>query len=236
MFDIIHSHASLVLEKPVMPSAVVTTEGLILVSVLDGGVEKVQPSAGVSGEKVVGYSVSDNQTITSVPVVEEHTVPASGTLSFTLDHLPMGSFGASTVSAYDGTTMLTEAAVGSESTDKYSVDYTTGLVTMGSTYAGKTIKVIYRRAVTVMEAQMLFHQRNINNTSGAVFNQVGVGCGVGELFTAEYDTTADWSGTTREVKSGPDGKLTIGGNGSVVGTLIQVPSAENSFVGIHFVL
>lgn len=236
MFDLVKSYARTVLEKQVATGQTVTKEGLVLVSVLDSGIEKVRLSQGNSTERPVGFSTSDNQTIDSLPKAETKVVPASpGPYTVTLAKAPMGAFGSSTVSvqASNGS-LLTEVASG-PATGEFSVNYTTGVITFNSAQAGLTYLIGYRAALTVAEARQLFYQRNINNTAGAIFNQVGLMTGEGEMYTYEYDTAANWSGTSdRQVRTAANGLITIGGSNAIVGLLIKSPTSDDASVGVKF--
>jgi hypothetical protein len=87
--------------------------------------------------------------------------------------------------------------------------------------------------LTVAEARLKFFQRNINNEAGALFGQVGVGHGHGEIFTDQFDAAEDWA-TASDPSSGAAGQVVEGGSGSNLGRVISVPNVNNPLLGLNF--
>jgi hypothetical protein len=242
-YDLKRSHFSLTLQKDVASGQVVDREGVLLRSVLEGGNEKVQKADAVAATYALGgFAISDNETIGIIPVVEDLTIPAApGPFTVQLSRTslvgtaPNSSVRVQLVGGAD----LTEVA-GAPAAAQFQPTVATGVLTFNTAQAGAAIRVWYRANLTVAESRLMFFQRNINNDAGAIFNTVAVGGGVGEIFTAEYDTNVDWStaipGSTGVITSGPDGILTIGGAGTPLpgGKVVHVPDVDQPYLGVAF--
>lgn len=231
MLDLSRCITSLILEKPVATGSVCDVEGAALVSVLEGGVEKVKPSTGAAGEKFVGFCMVRSQSIEYVPVVEEGSVPASAPYTLQLKH---GAIVSGEIRVYDATdaTDLTEGDPGTDA-NAFSVDYSTGLVTFNAAKAEHDVVIYYRYSPTVAEVKAMYFEEAIGTNAGAVWNRTAVIVPPCEIYTTEYDVTVDWSNAT-EIRLGPNGRLTTGGSGTVItgARVISVPTVENPYLGI----
>jgi hypothetical protein len=239
-YDLMKTHFSLSLQKDVAAGQVVDREGVVLRSVLEGGVEKVQKAdAGANDYAIAGFAVSDNETIGIMPFVESLTIPAAAPYEVQLSHTslvgtaPNSSVRVERVAA--GTDLTEVAAAPADG--QFLPDVATGKLTFHSAQAGLAITVWYRANLTVAESRQRYFQRSVNNEAGALFNTVVVGSGTGEVWTAEYDTNVDWSGVAAgAITTGADGILTTGGAGTAIpgGKVIHVPDVDNAMLGIAF--
>jgi hypothetical protein len=241
-YDLKRSHFSLILEKKVATGSVVTEEGVLLVASLDAttGEEVVDLSAGAANEVVAGFAIRDNADNATTSTVEEGTVPSSGTLEIQLDN---NNLVASTPT--DGSTSqlrvvastsgaLTLVDGSTPSAGQVANEPVTGLLTFNTAQSGEDVEMTYRYNLTVAESRLKFFQRNINNESGALFGQTGVGQGHGEVFTDQFDAQLDWSAGTA-ITSGASGQLVQGGSGTVLDArVISVPNVNNPLLGIAF--
>lgn len=244
MYDLKRTHFSLSLQKGVAAGQVIEREGVCLRSILEAGEEKVQKADGsASTYGISGFAVSDNEDIGVIPAVEDLTVPASPgpyTVDLKRNNL-VGTAPNSSVRVLDVTASadLTESN-SSPASGEFQPDVSTGILTFHVDEAGHSLRVYYRANLTVAESRQIYFQRNINNAAGAFYNTVVVGMGVGEIYTAEYDTDVDWStgfpAAANPILSGPDGILTIGGGGTAIpgGKVVHVPDPDNPFLGIAF--
>lgn len=206
------------IERPVAAGFQITAEGQALVMDLANG--GVRPSAGVAGEKFVGFAIATQINPEFTAWKESVVVDADG--KATLSAKPVASTAlvknaaTGAVIAIDGTTVTLSANVIS------------GLT------AGITVDVIYTRALTVTEAKAL--QGDIL-PGGAAANAIGA-VGViydGDVYTDQFDTSVDWAAATA-VKLGADGKLTTTGSGVTLTnvTIVALPGdGGQSFLGLH---
>lgn len=234
-YDLKRSHFSVILERIVTAGLTITEEGQVLVAVLDAstGTETVAAAAGAGGEIVVGFSIRDNADNATTSSVEDHVIPAATPFVFTLDNNDLIATQIRIVGSTTG--VLTEGDPGANA-DEFSVADDTGIVTVNSATAGETATVTYRYNLSVAEARLLFFQRNINNEAGALFGQVGVGHGHGEIFTDQFDALIDWSGVAAgAIRSAAAGTITEGGGGGILDArVISVPNVDNPLLGISF--
>lgn len=212
-------------ELPVYPGSVVVAEGQVLVSKSGTAGNGVEPTGSSnSGQTVVGFAVSDMLSITSFPKLEEFVVTGGAGSTTVLQRTPQAS---SYVLYADGVA-LTE-----------TTDYTLAskTVTWVNSQANKTVRFVYRFAPTTVEAQALQGDIRPGGAPGSLLNQVGVAKS-GVIYTSEYDTAIDWTAANPAIKTGANGRVTVGGGGLAVrGWIVQAPNAggpDGAFLGIEF--
>jgi len=240
MFNFRDSHTSLERTKTVATGSTVTAEGVVLVGVLENGVEVAKMATGAASEKVLGFAKLDNETLTFGAKVEEVTIPATSPYTVTLSH---GSLQGSGPSSYSvrvdnaGSDMTQDGSIGHPATTEFKVsDAAAGELTFNSAQAGDTVTVYYRYDLTAVEAtQVLPGVRSINNGGSAALGQVTVMGGVGEVYTHEYDVTADFS--TGTLKTLANGVVTMGGSGTDLAALgwvvIKLPDTNDPALGLR---
>lgn len=242
-YDLKRTHFSLQLERKVTTGSVVTEEGVLLMAVLDAatGQETVQLSAGASTDVIAGFAVRDNADNATTSVVETGTIPASGTLQIQLSHTNLvastpGDGSTAQLRVVASTTgLLTKVDGASPSAGEVGCEPVTGLLTFNAAQAGQTVVLTYRYNLTVAQARQVFYQRNINNQAGALFGQVSVGMGHGEIYTDQFDATADWSALGVSIRAGANGQLKASGSGPVLDArVISIPNVNNALLGIAF--
>lgn len=235
MFDLIKTHFSLTLEKQVATAQTVNPEGVLLTSLLESGEERVAMTAGGGADVPCGFAISDNQTISTDVAVEEIVVPATAPYIVQMEHTALyGTIPNAEIRAYDvaGATDLTQSA-GAPGAGDFQPSVT-NLLTFNIAEAGKSVTVYYRYSLTVAEAVQKYYDRSVNNQASAIFNQVGVGGGTGEIYTSEFVMSEDWSGGGT-IYSGAAGKVTLTAGGADMSTqlrVIHVPSVEDPFLGL----
>jgi hypothetical protein len=242
-YDLKRSHFSVILERAVATGETITEEGQLLIATLDAstGTEVVQEAAGGASEIVCGWAIRDNADNSTTSVVENGTIPATGTLTIQLSN---NNLVASTpgdgstsqmrvVASSTGALTLVDAA--SPASGQCANEPATGLLTFHGDEAGQTVVVTYRYNLTVAEARLSFFQRNINNEAGALFGQVGCGHGHGEIYTDMFDATVDWSAAGVIPESAAGGTVSSGGSGaSIDARVISVPNVNNPLLGLAF--
>ena len=242
-YDLKRSHFSVILERKVITGGTITEEGQLLVATLDASTgEEVVAACTATGSLVVaGWSIRDNADNSTTSVVEEATIPASGTLTVQLSNNNLvastpgdGSTSSMRVVA-SSTGALTLVDAASPASGQCANEPATGLLTFHADEAGQTIVVTYRYNLTVAEARLSFFQRNINNEAGALFGQVGCGHGHGEIFTDQYDATVNWGAAAVVPETGAAGTVTNGGSGTTLDArVISVPNVNNPLLGLAF--
>lgn len=213
-------------EKPVLSGFEVNQEGLLLVGVLENGIEKVRPCDDVANEKIVGFS-----SLTRVPVDMEVlskkiTVPnaAPYTVDLGYHNLVAGQI------YIAGLTLGVAAAPG-----VYAIDIVTGILTFDVAQKGLTYTVFFKRNLTVEEYRAKYREGFIGNAASfQVYGTCGVYMGSGKMFTDRFDVSKDYS--TGVLTTGADGMITIGGAGTAIPncTVIATPTLDQPWLGVRF--
>lgn len=242
MMNFRDSHTSIERSKPIATGSSVPREGVVLVGVLEGGVEVVKPATGTgTDEVVVGFSKLDSESFTTDVHVEQITIPAvaddGGDFLVKLQH---GGITGSGATSYDirivlnGGSPMVQDASPDASGDFYVSDPLSGELAFHSADKGKTATVYYKRNLTAVEAQRVTPGvRSINNAAAAQLGTCTVKGGVGEIYTKEYDVNADFSTGTLTVMAG--GVLTMDGAGTDLSGMMRViklPDANDAHLGL----
>jgi len=213
--------------QPVATGKTVSEEGQGLVAVMEGGVEKVMPSAGLAGEVFVGFAMFRQKTFSTAAVVEDHIVPTAVPYVVELgkQNLILGQ-----VRAINIATGLPVVPASS--------DLAKGTLTFTVAESGLSIRVYYRYDLTVAESIQQFYEAPINHPDPNFFSQVGVGKGKGRVFTMYYDQAIDWSVAAIVPALANKGMITVGGVGPEIpnARVVQVPSPTDPYLGIEFLV
>ena len=216
------SHSNARLQKTVKTATVVSREGMVLARDYESGEEVVVTSAGTAGEDIVGFSMSDNETIDTTVRMESQVVPSASPYTVQLDK----------TTPVSGQTFITGQTIGNPANaNEYSVS-ATGLVTFHSGQAGVTHEIRYKYSLTVSEAKDMFYQRNINNVAGAELSTIAVMCGKGEIYTDQYDASKTF--TAGDVYAAASGLCTDDNTGTLIGKVIHYPTTSSPFLGVSF--
>lgn len=224
--------------QPVATGKTVSEEGQGLVAVMEGGVEKVKPSEGLAGEKVVGFAMFRQKTFATAAVVEDHIVPTAAPYVVELgkQHILLGQIRVLDVVA--GTDLAVAVAPPVIAAGEFLADLAHGTVSFNVAESGKTVRVFYRYELTVAEALQQFYEAPTNHPDPNFFSQVGVGKGKGRVFTMFYDQSVNWADATVVPALADKGMICDGGVGPVVpnARVVQVPSPSDPFLGIEFLV
>lgn len=236
-FDLKRTHASLRLARQLSAGTVVSQEGLLMCRVMEDGLEKVMFVASPAGtEHVVGFTMTADSQPDVTSQVEAVTVPASGTFELEIrnNNLVSGRVRVLDVVANTARTIdLTYTGTASSGTVK--VDLVNGKFKFNSADAGKAMQITYLYNLTLDQSKQLFGERFINNRGlHATFGEIELGCGIGELYTDEFDASQDYS-TGPVLTLGANGIITVGGSGPALNAVVvSVPSISNAKLGIRF--
>lgn len=201
-------------------------EGSALVSVLEDGMEKVKLSEGTSGEKLVGFAYGTWFVPSTMVMTAEATLTGEVDTVQLYPNCVAGSIKITGTSTFVAKT----SAAGVTAAGDYFLDAATGALTVKGA-ANEVIVIAYRRNLTVAEQQTLFGSHSINGNANSMFEQVTVWKGNGEIWTDQFDTSADWSEAT-VAYTGANGLITSDNTGCEAGRIIGKPSASNPFLGI----
>jgi hypothetical protein len=216
---------------------VISQEGVLLCSVLQNGVETASLVASPTGsEKVIGFAKTADSLPTATSYVDVVTVPASGSLIVGLSN---ANIQLNSVYALDQTTNTAYTVdytfAGTPSSGTVNVDITNGQLKFNVAQAGDTVQVTYIYQLTIPMAQQIFGQRFFNNQYlEAIYNQIEIGAGSGELYTDQFDTSQNYAAGS-PLTLGANGTITIGGSGPVLdAVVVSVPNENQPMLGIRF--
>jgi len=226
---------------PIVLGSTVSKVGQGLVSVLIGGEEHVQPSAGLAGETFAGFALFRQLSYSTAPQVQSVVVPGSAPYEVELkfNNLVTGQ-----IRVYDVLNATDLFIVGAPpAAGDVQPNYTSGKLTFNAAEAGLEMTVYYRWKLTVAQAETLFYQAPTNYPDPNYFGQVNVMKGKGRLYAGDYDASLDWSALVLPIRLGADGILTTSGAGPLVpgARVIHAPAvgvspvASSQLLGIEWI-
>lgn len=221
------------LALPVSASILAIEEGQALVYAFENGEQTVKPSTGAAGEFFAGVSFSRATTPTTVPIVEEITVPTAAPFTVTLAKTPLANPAAYIQAVGASPRVVLASAVAADATH-YSL--AGDVMTFDASFSGRTVQVVYRYTISHVEAVYKFNFdafATVDLVSASVIGVVKDGI----IVTDQYDSTADWAtwnGAT-PITLGANGQFTIGGVGTAIANaaVMAVPSVNDGFLTIH---
>lgn len=213
-------------------SAAVTsiTEGQICVWSYVNGIAKVVPSGGTSGEKFAGIANSRFVTPTTGKFSEDIVVPASSPYTVTLSRtLASGAVPGAVILADDAARAPLVKHADTVNSGQFTISGQ--VITVDSSYAGRTIRVVYDIALSVNEAALLYG----HDFSPVPASVDGIGViTAGLIYTTMYDPTVDWAAGQATIKTGADGKFVTSGNGMTLDAIVaEAPTPGQPFLGIR---
>jgi hypothetical protein len=189
------------------------------------------------GSKRVLGVAKDSKTTSFYATVSDEYIQLNGTTATNLQHSNLFVPTAASDGILVNTAVSGSGTTYAETTD-YVVSYTNGTVTRngaGSIPDGGYVYVTYRYLVTA--AELLRDGTNFWNNSDSVSQQndkMTVIEGPAKIFTAQFDPADDYA-IDDELKAsdvaGCEGLVTTSGTGTVVGRVIQVPTADDPYLG-----
>lgn len=234
-------------ERVVGTGLTVANEGSCLVDLLEDGVAKVLESSGTSGEIFVGFSTTTNISATRESVVEEITANATPTAQLKFGNITSLATDEEAITAVNLTEgQLLNQAANASGDNTFSMDESTGLVTLHSGEASDLIRFTYHRDLTAQEAIDAFYEGHTNNEAHLSYNQVGVIMGTSKVFTDMFDHQVDFSSigqdtirTGTAAAGGTAGEIsdsTNSSSGDANSTLMNVftPTIDVPFLGVVY--
>lgn len=209
-------------------------EGSALVMILENGIGKVRPSQGLATEAFAGVSLGNPSLPTSVVRVESFTIPAQSPYTITLARAVVGTPLVVVEAVPGGAVKVTLAANATASSTQYAI--AGQVITLDSSFAGRTLRVQYSAALGVAEAVQGDYGFDSNRVTDLTsVPAVGI-FSVGEVFTNMFDPLSDWEtwvASSAPVRLGAGGKFTLIGSGAVVpAQVIAVPGVASGFLGL----
>ena len=224
------------MDRPLSATQGPFEEAVILCEVIEAGVSKVFVKAVPDAtEKIAGVAVLPYSNPGSIVRGESFTVPASGTLIFSLKNNNVVTLSELALVAGGSPLTIDETAFsGTPPTGTVKVDIAGGRIKFAVGDAGKAVSFFYRATLTLQQSLQTFQERNSNNRNlvGA-FAQCSVGKGYVEFGTDQFDSSVDYSNPAAVLKLGPNGVITIGGAGAVLpqAKVLAVPGLTGSAGG-----
>lgn len=206
--------------------------GMLMVEVDEGGRQVVKPSTGAAAtERVAGFLWLSETIQSSVPTQETVVVPsAPGPYTVALREAPLAS--TYRVTTLDGTP-LTEGGG-----NDYTLSGNILTIVDNLTYAGATLIVTYRHAITAQELARRGGQRSVNMGAEGIHGAVTVCTGVNRIYVSNYDTSQAYAVGTA-LYTGANGVITSDSStGTKFGevfaapTLLPSPGIEQLFLGV----
>ena len=216
-------------------SPAVIDEGKILCEIVENGVAKVTLVASPSGsEKIAGVSLLPYAIPSVTNSNEQFTVPASGSLIFSLKNTNLVS-GQNRAIVIGGSDLILDESnfLATPATGNAKIDLVGGRIKFAAGDAGKVVNLIYRYNLTVQQALLKYGQRSINNQNlVASLGMLGVAKGYIEISTDQFDVTKDYT-TGADLNLGDNGIITIGGAGPVLpqAKVLAAPDLTGSVQG-----
>ena len=211
--------------RAVATGATIWTEGVPLSYVMEQGQAKVRPSTGAAGEVFAGVSLSRNSQSRRLTEILNVVVPASAPYTVSLPHEPISG-----ELAVRGLDVVAAAPAAGE------VQSAGQTLTFNAAEAGKVVEVALAYVPSILESVAASGNDPVGGLASSAVGVIGV-IKEGDVFTDQFDVTADWIGNGVDpvpVYLGADGRFTTKTGGSLLGsvTILQVPTAGSAFLGL----
>ena len=240
-FDLKLTHSSLRLSRKIASTSLdITQEGLLLVRVLEDGIEKVALKAQPARDDVViGYSVLADALPNYTTAVETLTVPAiiAGFVEVDLRNNNLVNGFVRIVDAAGAPLAIDYIYAGAPVPGTVKVDTVNGKLKFDAAQGGVTVTVTYKYELTMTQAQQIFGQRFINNWGlHASFGQLEIGAGLSDLWTDAFDASQQYdTAISPPLFLGANGIVTtVAGGPALNALIIGVPNSSNPRLGLRF--
>ncbi len=219
-------------ERAVASGTTITAEGCALVADYTDGVFGVKPSTS-SAAPFVGVARAQQLTPLLASKVERFTVGASKVV--TLSKIPTAY---TSLRIYDVTADadLAVDSTGPASSILAVLTAATATVTTHSTQVGHELEFSYRYVPSAQDALDLQGNIPAGGAASLILDSVEV-IEIGDVYTSEYDPTADYTDTSKSVCIMAGGLFTNvtpdGTHAAVRAVIIEVPSADSAWLGLR---
>ena len=200
-------------------------EGTGLVYRLENGVQVVDLASGDSDETFAGVAINSAQNYSVGIAIEELTIPSSAPYTLTLESTPLAT---PVVRLQTGNTTFSYNS-GTLSAGEFS--FSGKVLTFVAADAGKKIRVLYRRNLTVTESVALYGE--VAGLGGDDTGVTGIIRQADYVFTSNYDLSSNWFGSVGPVYVDEGGVFSLDGGAEIPGSAVYAaPTADFPFLGI----
>lgn len=200
--------------------AQVTQEGQAMVAVPGKG---ISPSTGAANEIFAGFAMNQ---LCGIPVLEPYGIAVEEFLvdsstKVTVQFAPISNNSVALINLESGKKIASPTVTGK----------TIAATTMTT---GMKVKVVYRYALTNIQARAMMGDAQPGGPAGAIVGQCGL-AKRGIIYTSCFDTSVNWAAATA-IKLASGGFVTDSGIGTALtgAYVVKVPTAEIPFLGIEF--
>jgi hypothetical protein len=219
-----------VVPRALIPGGSVAAEGAVLISTAASGIHGITQSAGNAGEVFAGLAIYERDEPTNLP--KQEVLNSGLATTVTTTKAPAG--GVTFMRVYDRTAAVVVASGNPANPNEYSLAGST--LTLNAANVGHDLEVTYRYVPSILEARSLTGacRQAGGSPTADIYGRYGV-ASQGDFYTTEFDTTVDWSAANLVLKTGANGRITVGGNGAVIpGYVVSAPSADTVVPGVAF--
>lgn len=212
--------------RAVATGETIWTEGVALSYVMEQGQAKVRASKGTAGEVFAGFSLSRNSESRRLTEILSVKVPPTAPYTVELTHTP--------ITGQIAIRGLTLAAGATPAAGEFKLSGKT--LTFNAAQANAVFEVSLAFVPSIYEAVAALGNDPVGGLASSSVGTIGV-IKEGDVFTDQFDVTADWVGNGVDPVSlylGADGRVTtkVGGTLLTSVTVIQVPNSGNAFLGM----
>lgn len=200
-------------------------EGQVMVYVKEDGKTVLQPSAGVKGETFAGFALSRAIPPHWLPKVEEFFFDKNEPV-YRCQRTPVAGKYLITINGVKATVETD----GDKPAAAGHVDLVRDELRLADADHGKKVSIQYMYEPTVTEALEVTGDLPHGGLAGNKMGQCGL-IVLGQIATSCFDAGVDWSNVMHP-HMGPDGILTVGGNGELLTNVIvqNAPTTEQEFL------
>ena len=199
--------------------AQVTQEGQAMVAVPGKG---ISPSTGAENEIFAGFAMNQ---LCGIPVLEPYGIAVE---EFLVDS-------SAKVTVQFAPISKSVALINLETGAAIASPTVTGKTIAATMTAGMKVKVVYRYALTNIQARAMMGDAQPGGPAGAIVGQCGL-AKRGIIYTSCFDTSVNWAAATA-IKLASGGFVTDQSGEGIALTgayVVKVPTAEIPFLGIEF--
>ena len=232
---------------PLTAGTNVAEEGALLIQTAGTSSITASVATGASGEIPLGVAMHSFIKGTTFTKYELLSVPAVAPYTVQLAHPLLINAGAGVAEAavYDVTNTAYLLVAAAPIAGTAGINVTSGLMTFDVAQAGISFWVRYRYTMSVTERDNLIRASHINRGADDQFEAITVGMGHCRIFTTMYNAAGAWELLTQSYTAAADESPCLGAdglwstntlhvNGTMMGRVISLPTADDPYLGLEF--